>query len=234
MGARPRVIATPGWAQINRSNVQNLRVAWTYNTGDTAGGIQAQPLIIDRRMFVHSATRKIAALDAVTGKVLWNFDPGLQDGLPSRGFSYWTDCKQKILFAGVLYNLWALDPETGKPIATFGDGGKIDLRDDLGPESPKSPRCAAISVPMMCIAANCAGGFIPFPTRASPAAKPGRRTHGSTPVPPTTGRAWRWMRNEASCTPQPARQYRISMAPTAPAMTFMQIRFWRSMAIRAN
>ena len=131
--------------QINRSNVQNLRVAWTYNTGDTAGGIQTQPLIVDRRMFVYSATQKVAALDAVTGKVLWNFDSGLQSGLPARGFSYWTDGTQKVLFAGVLYNLWALDPETGKPIATFGDGGKIDLREDLGPESPKG--LVAITTP---------------------------------------------------------------------------------------
>jgi quinoprotein glucose dehydrogenase len=91
--------------QINRSNVKNLQVAWTYNTGDTAGGIQTQPLIIDRRMFVYSATQKVAALDAVTGKVLWNFDSGLQSGLPSRGFSYWTDGRQKVLFASVLYNL---------------------------------------------------------------------------------------------------------------------------------
>jgi quinoprotein glucose dehydrogenase len=123
--------------QINRSNVHKLRVAWTYNTGDTAGGIQTQPLIVDRRMFVYSATQKVMALDAVTGKVLWNFDSGLQSGLPARGFSYWTDGTQKILFAGVLYNLWALDPATGKPIATFGDEGKVDLREDLGPESPK-------------------------------------------------------------------------------------------------
>jgi quinoprotein glucose dehydrogenase len=131
--------------QINRNNVRDLKVVWSYNTGDTAGGIQTQPLIVDRRMFVYSATQKVAALDAVTGKVLWNFDSGLQSGLPARGFSYWTDGTQKVLFAFVLYNLWALDPETGKPIATFGDGGKIDLRENLGPESPKG--LVAITTP---------------------------------------------------------------------------------------
>jgi quinoprotein glucose dehydrogenase len=131
--------------QINRNNVRDLKVVWTYNTGETSGGIQTQPLIIDRRMFVYSATQQVAALDAVTGKVLWNFDSGLKSGLPARGFSYWTDGRQKVLFAGVLYNLWALDPATGKPIATFGDRGKIDLRDDLGPESPKG--LVAITTP---------------------------------------------------------------------------------------
>jgi quinoprotein glucose dehydrogenase len=63
---------------INQSNTQNLKVVWTYNTGDTAGVIQTQPLIIDRRMFIYSATQKVAALDAVTGRELWNFDSGLQ------------------------------------------------------------------------------------------------------------------------------------------------------------
>jgi quinoprotein glucose dehydrogenase len=131
--------------QINQNNVQNLQVVWTYNTGDTAGGIQTQPLIIDRRMFIFTTTQTVAALDAVTGRVLWKFDSGLQSGLPARGFSYWTDGRQKVLFASVLYNLWALDPETGKTIATFGDGGKIDLREDLGPESPKG--LVAITTP---------------------------------------------------------------------------------------
>jgi glucose dehydrogenase len=50
--------------QINRKNINKLKVAWTYNTGDTAGGIQTQPLIVDRRMFVYSATQKVAALGA--------------------------------------------------------------------------------------------------------------------------------------------------------------------------
>ena len=134
-----------GLTQINPGNVQNLKVAWTYNTGDTTGGIQTQPLIVDRRMFVFTAGLKVVALDAVTGKVLWNFDSGIQSGLPTRGFTYWTDGNFKVLFAAVFYNLWALNPETGKPITAFGDQGKIDLREDLGPESPKG--LVAITTP---------------------------------------------------------------------------------------
>ena len=50
---------------------------------------------------------------------LWTFDPGVKATQPSRGFSYWTDGKQSILFAGVMDHLYALDPATGKPIASF-------------------------------------------------------------------------------------------------------------------
>ncbi len=120
---------------INRANVNRLQVAWTWDTGEK-GGLQTQPLIIGRQMFVYTPTQKIVALDAATGKELWRFDSSLSSGQPDRGFSYWTDGKAKILFAQTLYALWALNPDTGNPIATFGHDGSIDLRNDLGPESP--------------------------------------------------------------------------------------------------
>ena len=37
--------------------------------------------------------------------------------------------------------IYALDARTGKPIATFGDDGRIDLREDLG-RDPEARRCA--------------------------------------------------------------------------------------------
>jgi quinoprotein glucose dehydrogenase len=121
--------------QINRTNVSKLSVAWTYDTGEK-GAIQTHPLIVGRTIFVYSPTQKISALDAATGKELWKFDSKISSGQPDRGFAYWTDGQQKILFAETLYALWALDPDTGKPIPSFGRQGMIDLRDNLGPESP--------------------------------------------------------------------------------------------------
>ena len=124
-----------GLTQINRTNVHQLKVAWTYDTGEK-GGLQTSPLIVGRTMFVYTPSQRVVALDAATGKELWRFDSGLHSGQADRGFSFWSDGKQKILFADVSYNIWALDPDTGKPIAGFGDGGKIDLREGLGAESP--------------------------------------------------------------------------------------------------
>ncbi len=119
--------------QINRENVKQLRVAWKVDVG-AEGGLQTNPLIVGRTMFVYTPSEQILALDASTGAKLWTFDPGVQATQPSRGFSYWTDGKQNILFAGVMDHLYALDPATGKPIGSFGESGSVDLRKDLGNE----------------------------------------------------------------------------------------------------
>ncbi|MEO8737683.1 MAG: PQQ-binding-like beta-propeller repeat protein [Edaphobacter sp.] len=117
-------------AQINRSNVKRLKVAWTFDTHEV-GGLQTNPLIIGRTLYAYTPTQKVVALDGATGKMLWTFDPGSPGRQPTRGFSYWTDGKSSILFAGALSNLYALNPVTGNLIPSFGDGGKIDLRKGL-------------------------------------------------------------------------------------------------------
>ena len=121
--------------QINRSNVKQLKVAWTFDTQET-GGLQTHPLVIDRTLFGYTPSQKVFALDAATGRKLWEFDSGIKSGQPDRGFAYYGDGRQRILFADTLYAIWALDPDTGKPIESFGNKGMIDLRNDLGPESP--------------------------------------------------------------------------------------------------
>lgn len=116
--------------QINRSNVHQLQVAWTFDTHET-GGLQANPLVIGRILYAYTPSQKVIALDAATGKLIWTFDPGTPGSQPTRGLSYWTDGKASILFADALTNLYALDPATGKPILSFGEQGKIDLRRGL-------------------------------------------------------------------------------------------------------
>ena len=56
------------------------------------------------------------ALDAVTGKLLWKFDSGVNADQPTRGVAYWTDGKDGRILAGVMNYLYALDPGTGRPI----------------------------------------------------------------------------------------------------------------------
>src|SRR6188472_2492861 len=51
--------------QINRSNVTQLKVAWTYDTGDK-GEYQANNLIVAGVLYTASPTRKVIALDAGT------------------------------------------------------------------------------------------------------------------------------------------------------------------------
>jgi quinoprotein glucose dehydrogenase len=55
--------------QINRRNVTNLRVAWTYHAGDAGNGttIECTPLVVNGVMFVTTVATKVVALDADTG-----------------------------------------------------------------------------------------------------------------------------------------------------------------------
>jgi glucose dehydrogenase len=116
--------------QINRTNVHRLQVAWTFDTGEK-GGIQDNPLIIGHTLYAYTPTQKVIALDAATGKLKWKFDSGVGGTQPARGMTYWTDGKESRLFAGVMNFLYCLDPATGKPIASFGEQGRIDLRKGL-------------------------------------------------------------------------------------------------------
>ncbi len=119
--------------QINRNTVKNLRVAWQFPAG-ADGGLQTNPLIVGRTMFVYTTTEKVVAIDAATGNQLWIFDAGVPGNQPNRGFAYWSGGKQDILFAGVMDHLYALNPATGKVVEGFGEGGSVDLRKDLGDE----------------------------------------------------------------------------------------------------
>jgi quinoprotein glucose dehydrogenase len=121
--------------QINVSNVHRLRVAWIYDTGEK-GELQTNPLIVSGKLYGYTPSQKVIALDATNGKKLWLFDSGIVSGQPDRGLAYWSNGKEKILFASTLHLLWALDPDNGQPIKSFGSNGAIDLSDNLGPESP--------------------------------------------------------------------------------------------------
>jgi len=57
--------------QIAKSNVNTLRVAWTWTL--SPGANEATPLVHDGVMFLHSPGDKLEALDAATGDLLWQY-----------------------------------------------------------------------------------------------------------------------------------------------------------------
>ncbi len=128
-------------AQINLSNVKQLQVAWSYDTGEQ-GGLQASPLMVDGVLYGISPTQKIFAVDAATGKELWKFDSGIKGMQPDRGLAYWADKDDKRILVGVMNFLYALDAKTGRPIPSFGSDGRVDLQENLGRE----PRFQSISL----------------------------------------------------------------------------------------
>ena len=122
--------------QINKSNVDQLEVAWVYQTGDNLNKqsqIQCNPIIVDDILYATSPTIKLIALRAATGELLWEFDPAL-DFSPhvNRGVTYWESGNDKrILFtAGSL--LFAINAITGKPVVSFGTAGVTSLKAGLG------------------------------------------------------------------------------------------------------
>ncbi|MEY4308596.1 MAG: hypothetical protein RL422_799 [Bacteroidota bacterium] len=119
--------------QINPTNVDQLKMAWEYNLPDS-GQMQVNPLIIKGVLYGVSSTVQAFALDAASGREIWRFgDPLKNWASTSRGVSYWTNGIDKRILYTVGPNLWALDAESGKPILSFGNQGKIDLHVGLPP-----------------------------------------------------------------------------------------------------
>src|SRR6267142_2600213 len=132
-------------AQINRSNVKRLAVAWSFATQED-GVLQASPIVIAGVLYGLTPTQKVFALDAVTGKFLWKFDSGIRGTQPDRGLAYWADGKDKRILVGVMNFLYALDAATGKAIPGFGTQGRIDLRENLG-RGPATSQSIVLSSP---------------------------------------------------------------------------------------
>ncbi|MGE0387727.1 MAG: pyrroloquinoline quinone-dependent dehydrogenase [Gammaproteobacteria bacterium] len=138
--------------QINRDNVAALEVAWTFDAGDAFQGseLQCNPLVIDGVLYGLTASAGVVALDAATGAQRWRFDsePGARIIAKSRhrGLAYWVDGEDRRIFVGVRNRLYALDARTGAPIAGFGNGGAVDLRNDLH-RDPKTISVALHAAP---------------------------------------------------------------------------------------
>ena len=125
-----------GLSQITRDNVGKLEQAWRFDMAE-AGDPQTHPLAIGGVVYAYTPTLDTVALDGATGKLLWRFHSGMKAGGPQRGLAMWGGGKDRRLFANAGSFLYALDPATGKPLADFGNGGRIDLREGLDRDPEK-------------------------------------------------------------------------------------------------
>ena len=122
-------------SQISPANVANLKVAWTYDTGDAFEGseMQSNPIIIDGVLYAMSPKQRAFALDAGTGRELWSFDPtGGRFTGPRIRYRGVVVHDGRVYF-NYRYRLFALDAKTGQQVRGWGnDSGWVDLRAGLG------------------------------------------------------------------------------------------------------
>ncbi|MGH7468051.1 MAG: amidohydrolase family protein [Longimicrobiales bacterium] len=135
---------------INRSNVTQLKLAWEWRPGeknirdtDTTraarpGDFQVTPIVINDTMYLSTPFNRVIALEAGTGRELWSYDPGAyKPGQPSngtgfvhRGVAVWSGNERRV-FMNSRWRLIALNGKTGRPIASFGTNGEVDLTKNL-------------------------------------------------------------------------------------------------------
>ncbi len=138
-------------SQINRSNVANLKVAWTFHVGDISNGsghqkrsgLETTPILVEGTLYLTSGFNRVFAVDPETGKQRWVYDPMTEiageygDGLINRGVASWLDsgrakgkpCRHRIFETTLDARLIALDGRTGEPCQDFGNHGQVSLRD---------------------------------------------------------------------------------------------------------
>ena len=129
--------------QINKGNIKSLDVAWEYHTGEDVkenhSQIQCNPIIIDGILYGTSPKIKVFALNATSGELKWEFDPNPEGEAlnVNRGLSYWENDSDKRLLFTSGPDLFALNAETGELIKSFGNSGKVSLKEGLGEQSEK-------------------------------------------------------------------------------------------------
>jgi len=137
--------------QLTPENVEGLKVAWTFHTGDIAGPedpkettYEVTPIKVDDTLYLCTPHGWVIALDAETGRQKWRFDPRISQSaqlqhLTCRGVSYHDarrpgavkaangECQQRLFLPTADARLIALDALTGKVCPGFGVDGAVDL-----------------------------------------------------------------------------------------------------------
>ena len=142
-GADPASTKYSKATAINRDNVARLQVAWEWSTGETPitdkrvrpGNFQATPLVVHDTMYLSTSYNRVIALDANTGRLIWEYDPKAYDfgqppngtGFVHRGVALWSSGKQRRILMNSRWRLIELDAATGKLVRSFGDTGVVDL-----------------------------------------------------------------------------------------------------------
>ena len=142
--------------QINTKNVDRLRRAWTYHTGEKPApsgprgqrqvAFETTPLMVNGTLYLSTAANRVIALEPETGRELWNFNPQARTGRAiqyraHRGVAYWPGDRNtppRILFGTLDGRLIALNAKTGNLVPGFGKEGEVNLREGVADGFPGS------------------------------------------------------------------------------------------------
>jgi len=133
-------------SQIDASNVENLEIVWRRPAVDqsitdayprlrVSGNLRATPVYINGVLYSSNGVGLVDAFDPASGETLWTQAPDEESlnsiqGQSSRGVEYWTNGRDEALFVIRKGALYALDPENGEKIRSFGDQGIVNLVPD--------------------------------------------------------------------------------------------------------
>lgn len=115
--------------QITPENVAHLEITWTYHSGGAAQ-IQCNPIVVDGLLYGISAERRVFALEADTGRMVWTFRAPGGEAAASvvRGVQYWSSGDDKRIMVTLGHHIYALEARTGAPVRTFGQDGTVDYK----------------------------------------------------------------------------------------------------------
>jgi len=148
--------------QITPDNVDRLQRAWLFNTGDmpegdpadSKYGAETTPLKVGESLYLCTATNILIALNPGTGEEKWRYNPNVSDDyIPytaaCRGVAYYEvsgasdqdggqpmDCATRIIEGTLDGRLVAVDAQTGRPCAGFGQNGEASIVIGMGKVEP--------------------------------------------------------------------------------------------------
>ena len=114
-----------GWGyspldQINRDNVNELRLVWSYALDPYEGGLQTEPIVYDGVIYLRHPSELLAAHDATTGDLIWEYSRPLPENIVGLGGITLHRGRGLTLFEDKLVNfstdgfLYAVDARTGQ------------------------------------------------------------------------------------------------------------------------
>jgi quinoprotein glucose dehydrogenase len=139
--------------QVNRENVKDLELAWTYRTGAVEANsklrmfidFQATPILLPEEagghLIICDPFTKVIALDPVTGEERWTHEPKFSKApyagrFKCKGLAQWRDpdaeagaaCATRLFLPLPDLRLLAIDARNGNKCHGFGEDGAIDVK----------------------------------------------------------------------------------------------------------